>query len=1034
MAKPLKHLIGPETTYLPPINSHDDVIYMTEFTTSSSIVAFILDAFTEVVFTEEKDRAFKEKAHPKLVQKLLDIQTSTPITPHRNLEDLLTTCEPLRNLYTVAEFLRSYIDFHHDYKYMAYNLILPIRDRFEENILPSIGAQRLYKQKKYITLEQWYNNWIDKLEDPKKGIYCAENDGIWNVSETRCRELLNNLIDELLEFAQNPDNVTPDGVINWIPLTHMIAEVAPPFTVRSVSGSNERYDATAITALRTLLNNKGVTQCFAESLGNGFYNSFLTALSKDGKTGMQNVIMPVAAWDGGSGFTRKHNVILSIDQPISSIARPLPIFGGVANVAVNFHTLRCSFSPGETLQITGVQELGLNSILKKCGLNLLRGSTDEEKIHDLKHIEYTPPQILTFLPILKTWTDLVQLRVLSQLHRKGQPNIAICTLDICCEYSARMYGLPYVMLTSKNTVSLSCYDLQAMKSFQHEQQLAKAQTLASVLLRTDLNMLVTSWFDKKLELLKHIKSHTVDPALFFGIRRFQSSFEVYKTEANKELKTIRALREALEERNVSAIKKLYPLLQTFPTNLNEWLHRITNSERIRSDFDETYHPLREVMQRIKSTSVYTMDKWLTLHGEVTQLVVNACPVTIKPLRLRMYILCVFVVAYMEKGDVSRSIEALRILQANEMKRVLENMLVADGPHMVQAFVSVETMTGVFIPPASIKPRGPPLEKEWEIRMCATDFAKNNSWTPAGNGEASRALSDAMGAYHAILQDREFAQMMEDTLLIGTILHMMHSRVPNIFTFINTEFIKFNKNERAGKIKAIMTDSTLTANQRKQQLAEINQPMYNNTRTYHFNSWDELFRPTKAYTLSLIDPVTESFYGLEERTWEYMGYTLSCPIEEKLSSLVHGRTRPLWDPNPTLGMKRPTRKANNISKNNNNMNQNTNNPSKRTKKHKPTKKGGQRAGTKKHNKTYMFPRRFSKTYCKKRACNKMGFTEKASCRPYKNCYRLFLKKSTKNSRHISRKSVKNSKVVSRKSAKNSKAVSRKTAKNRKRDST
>jgi len=31
------------------------------------------------------------------------------------------------------------------------------------------------------------------------------------------------------------------------------------------------------------------------------------------------------------------------------------------------------------------------------------------------------------------------------------------------------------------------------------------------------------------------------------------------------------------------------------------------------------------------------------------------------------------------------------------------------------------------------------------------------------------------------------------------------------------------------------------------------------------------------------------------------------------------------------------------------------------------------------------RLMSKTYCKKTPCRRMGFTQKASCRPYKNCY-------------------------------------------------
>jgi hypothetical protein len=36
--------------------------------------------------------------------------------------------------------------------------------------------------------------------------------------------------------------------------------------------------------------------------------------------------------------------------------------------------------------------------------------------------------------------------------------------------------------------------------------------------------------------------------------------------------------------------------------------------------------------------------------------------------------------------------------------------------------------------------------------------------------------------------------------------------------------------------------------------------------------------------------------------------------------------------------------------------------------------------------YKKPRKYSKSYCEKTPCDKMGFTQKASCRPYKNCYK------------------------------------------------
>lgn len=31
------------------------------------------------------------------------------------------------------------------------------------------------------------------------------------------------------------------------------------------------------------------------------------------------------------------------------------------------------------------------------------------------------------------------------------------------------------------------------------------------------------------------------------------------------------------------------------------------------------------------------------------------------------------------------------------------------------------------------------------------------------------------------------------------------------------------------------------------------------------------------------------------------------------------------------------------------------------------------------------RKYSKSYCINTSCEKMGFSQKASCRPYKNCY-------------------------------------------------
>jgi len=60
-------------------------------------------------------------------------------------------------------------------------------------------------------------------------------------------------------------------------------------------------------------------------------------------------------------------------------------------------------------------------------------------------------------------------------------------------------------------------------------------------------------------------------------------------------------------------------------------------------------------------------------------------------------------------------------------------------------------------------------------------------------------------------------------------------------------------------------------------------------------------------------------------------------------------------------------------------------------------GGEPEGGAKKNKKKTGGRRFTRKQCKKFTCAKMGFTQKASCRPYKNCYlpTKKQKKTTKN---------------------------------------
>jgi len=51
----------------------------------------------------------------------------------------------------------------------------------------------------------------------------------------------------------------------------------------------------------------------------------------------------------------------------------------------------------------------------------------------------------------------------------------------------------------------------------------------------------------------------------------------------------------------------------------------------------------------------------------------------------------------------------------------------------------------------------------------------------------------------------------------------------------------------------------------------------------------------------------------------------------------------------------------------------------------SKLSGTAAAAAGRRKTFKKKRLMSRKYCKKTPCRRMGFTQRASCRPYKNCY-------------------------------------------------
>ena len=939
--------IGPVIAHVPPMpHATIDPQFNVGIKDTNSIIDFIHNSLKSEIFYPTLDRAYKQHANVQPYRaQLAQIDNSSAVKrPHRAIRELLAASIPLRNLYTVAEFLRSYIDFHHDFKGRSFTLIQEARHIFERMILVGIGSQVIYRAAKVpININTWYVEWINRLE----GMYTQ---GKTDVSQSRCQELMNDLVDELLLFVGDPRNVDgADNVINWIPLTTMEAQrdnvyyvhnaAADPTDAPMSEYTNEEgelepieegeLNPAVINRLRQYLNNNGVSHTFVESIKTSFYSSFLqnkTWNSQGNEFGMLNVILPIADWDAAPGV-KKADYIPPMDAYMTS-AEPLPIFGGIVNVHVDNNILTCEgIGPKTALHIPGPQKLDLNAILKTAGQDILRvkkGNVGkQERTRVLEGIDPDDPALkLYYLPLLKTWTDYVQVRMLSHLNRStdpAQPAIAMCTVDICCEITARMYGLPFVMLAGNRTITLYCYDLRANAKFAETQKDNRIQTMASVLAkRREMRATVSNWYTYITTLFENLEDYMTDPALYFSILAFKRKAEEYKKHMNRNLDDIDNVAKELDSGIISV--RTQQLLQGFPTTLEKSFRLSTNSEQISIDFDETYTMLQGIIQQIRSDPK-TYDAWQITRVKIDQDIVNICRTDMDSYRRYAYNIGIYVISYLkEYSDINAKIKRLATIQEECIKATLQSTVV--NGFIAESFVGVSDMQKAFIE-SSVSYR------EWETKYKALLYAKEHAWKSNDKkSESALARSDVMNLYHVLLNmDDVFYNTMKDTMLIALILLKINGNMEPFVYDIDYSYIKTQapppfapkaatreSSRRTAAAAAAVSGNPLKRKQpfnsnkppnRKEENDAQNMGLLQESE--YFLNWNELYTSTKSHTLSMIDP-ENALVGLIKRIMKYMKSFLTIDesivykeINEKI--IVIGRTSCLCSTDPTGGSKR-----------------------------------------------------------------------------------------------------------------------------------
>jgi hypothetical protein len=713
-------------------------------------------------------------SNEKLVE-LIDTKLQTPnkIGKLHSVEELLankdTKYDKLRNWYKIAEFLRSYIDFNHDFKYLSQDLIITIVIEFTR----TAGALSQFPP----DIRKWYEKWKKIIDN---SIYTASG----NVNNKACCDVLSNMIDDFL--------IQVHDYVPWIPLKNVCIGEFP------ILDDEGAYD---IRGLYDLLWEKGVRSCFAESVRGGFYKHLLNhnrRLSNlapyhtipDEPNYLINRTLLVAAWDaapGYSGFNQNRSPVTG-HEDITLFSDLMRVRVEPDNRALLFDISNSS-KPVPTIRIPSVggkaQELSKNSLLAAANIATLAAIEEDEDDYNPKTKSRPKPKKLelpsdlTFaqkhcLPFLKTWTDFVQIRRLSQHHREHPDDlIAACTLDVCCNHSFRMYGVPFVMLSSAQSVKVYCYDTWADKEYQKRIDAEKVDTACIVFSNIDrLFNIANDWFHDFYRMLMSDQEVYTDPALYFSAFNVRNMWNSIRESMEKEVQRLKDIRE-----RVINVRKIsdddYQSIYLFPRTVDKWFSQFVSKEILITGIDETANGIRGQIELLKRCTNAT--EWIEHYGTISNLVDNSVSTGIDSLYNQAYRICILVTTYRERPKGS-NINTLFLALRESLRLAINATYIGSRGELGASFVSPNEMVDAFLPKTYTSVND---------LFTILRLAKEGRWNlPSREMIPLKSICDlinAMDVYRCVLSIPNTVELLENGLL--TLWLLSDIECPNTCTGI-----------------------------------------------------------------------------------------------------------------------------------------------------------------------------------------------------------------------------------------------------------
>lgn len=333
--------------------------------------------------------------------------------------------------------------------------------------------------------------------------------------------------------------------------------------------------------------------------------------------------------------------------------------------------IKTFFDGKEVLNIESEGEnansFSVNGLLATIGYSQLRGEGNSPAIPQIKFgsdVNIKDRNLAVVL--LKTYTDYIQLLDVHDI--KNNNRTVFTTLDMLCEHSAMLFGLPSI-LSENNNFTYYCYDMRY-----HSIDEDKIKRKYSVLLVVKkyysyFKEFVEKYFDEFKNYLKTINENHYDPSVYYSSKVLLDSLDEIRGSALEKL-------SELVNENITIEK-----IKTTPPSIKEYINQICQFSVIKSSFDNTLSLFQNLVKEIieiKSREGNTI--MYEKFSKIKQEILNSLPVGIQKDEFNTNVSLFFSAALLSKLKRSRDNlelaykDMLTQVTNDDDKRIIEDIL------------------------------------------------------------------------------------------------------------------------------------------------------------------------------------------------------------------------------------------------------------------------------------------------------------------------------------------------------------------------